>query len=320
VKILSLEKLKVRLFKTLSIGLSLSVVACVPVTAANSFTYGAAETELYRADFTNPFNNSNWELGYTNAGNDIHKANTGTSWQRSYFNFDSSGYDLDNGELNFYWSSKTDRTINTNSLYFELNFTENRNNPGNTPSNFEESSIKFWLNPKPRNTNPIYQLYYDPAFCIPSTSNPCAATELPQTVQNLKSQVPLFASTSIYESFRLQAKKISDSVLEFTPYYWYNNQWTQFNYKDGANVNTPAKLTLDTSQSPTNKYIQGLDSFQSLGFQFRSDVPTVDAVAITQIPNVQKSAAANKTPEPASVLGLLVVSALGFVVKGRQKI
>jgi hypothetical protein len=324
VKILSLEKLKVRLFKALSIGLSLSVVACVPVTAANSFTYGAAETELYRADFTNPFNNNNWELGGTNAGNDIHKANTGTSWQRSYYNFDGSGYDLDSGELNFYWSSKTDRTKKGNStLYFELNFTENRNNPGNTPSNFEESSIKFQFTPT--SNNPIYQLYYDPAFntscpAYPQTIPTNIATECNQAVQDLKSQVPLFASTSIYESFRLQAKKISDSVLEFTPYYWYNNKWTQFNYKGGANINTPAKLTLDTSQSPTNKYIQGLDSFQSLGFQFRSDVPTVDAVAITQIPNVQRSAAANKTPEPASVLGLLAISALGFAVKGRQKI
>jgi hypothetical protein len=312
----------VRLLKNLSICLSLLAVACVPVSAANCFTYGAAETELYLADFTNPFDSTNWELSSgTTAGNDIHKAITGSQWQRSYYNFDGSGYDLDDGELNFYWSSKTDRSKRGNStLYFELNFTENRNNPGNTPSNFEESSIKFQFTPT--SNNPIYQLYYDPAFCIPSATNPCAATELPQAIQDMKSQVPLFTNVNTYENFRLQAKKLSDSTLQFIPYYWSatNNQWVQFLYKGGASVNTPVSLVLDTSLSPTNKYIQGLDSFQSLGFQFRTDVPTVDAVAVTRIPNLNAALmAASPTPEPSSLLGLLAAGVLGVVAKIKCK-
>ncbi len=307
-----------RLFKSLSICLGLLVAACVPVTAANSFTYGAAETELYRTDFTNPFDSNNWELGGTIAGNDIHKGSTGSIWQRSYYNFAGSGYDLDDGELNFYWSSKTDRSKKGNStLYFELNFTENRNNSGNTPSNFEESSIKFQFTPT--SNNPIYQLYYDPAFCIPSTSNPCAATELPQAIQDMKAQVPLFASTTTYESFRLQAKELSNNLLEFIPYYWsaVNNQWVQFSYKGGANINTPASLVLDTTQFPANKYINGLDSFQSLGFQFRSDIATVDAVAVTRIPNLQR-AAASQTPEAASILSLLALGMIGIAAKTKR--
>jgi hypothetical protein len=310
----------VRLFKSLSICLGLLVAACVPVTAANSFTYSAAETELSRTDFTNPFDNTNWELGGTEAGNDIHKGSTGSQWQRSYYNFADSGYDLDDGELNFYWSSKTNRSKKgLSTLYFELNFTENRNNPGNTPSNFEESSIKFQFTPT--SNNPIYQLYYDPAFCIPSTSNPCAATELPQAIQDMKSQVPLFTTTTTYESFRLQAKELPNNLLEFVPYYWSaaNNQWVRFSYKGGANINTPASLVIDTSQSPTNKYINGLDSFQSLGFQFRSDIATVDAVAVTRIPisNLQR-AAASQTPEPASILGLFTVGMIGIAVKTKR--
>jgi PEP-CTERM motif len=311
----------VRLFKSLSICLGLLVIACVPVTAANSFTYGAGETELYRTGFANPFDNTNWELGGTTAGNDIHKGITGSEWQRSYYNFADSGYDLDDGELNFYWSSKTDRSKKgLSTLYFELNFTESRNNPGNTPSNFEESSIKFQFTPT--SNNPIYQLYYDPAFCIPSASNLCAATELPQAIQDMKAKTALFASTTTYESFRLKAKELPNNLLEFTPYYWSaaNNQWVQFSYKGGANINTPASLILDTSQYPTNKYIQGLDSFQSLGFQFRTDIATVDAVAITRTSptQLQQLRTISKTPEPASILGLLALGMIGIAAKTKR--
>jgi hypothetical protein len=312
----------VRLFKSLSICLGLLVAACVPVTAANSFTYGAAETEQYRTDFTNPFDNNNWELGGTTAGNDIHKGSTGSQWQRSYYNFSGTGYDLDDGELNFYWSSKTDRSKKgLSTLYFELNFTENRNNPGNTPSNFEESSIKFQFTPT--SNNPIYQLYYDPAFCIPSTSNPCAATELPQAIQDMKSQVPLFTSTTTYESFRLKAKELPNKLLKFIPYYWSaaNKQWVRFSYKSGANINTPASLILDTSQSPTSKYIKGLDSFQSLSFQFRSDIAALDAVAVTRTSPSQLQQlrlAPSRIPEPSSLLGLSIIGIIGIARKTRR--
>jgi PEP-CTERM motif len=309
----------VQLIQNISICLGLLVAACLPATAANSFTYGAGETQLYRTGFGNNFNGGRWDLGGTTVGNDILKGIAGSQWQRAYYDFARSGYDLDDGELNFYWSSKTDRSkTGLSTLYFELNFTENRNDPGNTPSNFEESSIKFQFTPT--SNNPIYQLYYDPAFCIPSASNPCAATELPQAIQDMKAQVPLFTSVDTYESFRLKAKELPNNLLEFTPYYWSaaNNQWVQFSYKGGANINTPASLILDTSQSPTSKYIQGLDSFQSLSFQFRSDIAALDAVAITRksSPQLQQlRLVASKTPEPSSLLGLLALGIMGIAIK-----
>ncbi len=311
-----------QLGKNLSICFGLLVSACLPATAANSFNYGNGETQLYRTRFGNNFNGGRWDLGGTRVGNNVLKGSTGDQWQRAYYDFARSGYDLDDGKLNFYWSSKTDRSqTGLSTLYFELNFTENRNNSGNTPSNFEESSIKFQFTPT--SNNPIYQLYYDPAFCIPSTSNPCAATELPQAIQDMKSQEPLFTSVDAYERFRLTAKELPNNLLEFIPYYWSaaNKQWVQFSYKGGANINTPASLVLDTSQSPTNKYIKGLDSFQSLGFQFRSDIAALDAVAITRKSSSQFQQlrlAASRTPEPSSLLSLLAMAMIGLVLKTKR--
>jgi PEP-CTERM motif len=312
----------VQLLRSLSICLGLLVTSCLPATAANSFNYGTGETQLYRTGFGNNFNGGRWDLGGTIVDNNVLKGSSGDQWQRAYYDFARSGYDLDDGKLNFYWSSKTDRSqTGLSTLYFELNFTENRNNPGNTPSNFEESSIKFQFTPT--SNNPIYQLYYDPAFCIPSTSNPCAATELPQAIQDMKSQVPLFTSVDTYERFRLTAKELPNNSLKFIPYYWStaNKQWVQFSYKGGANINTPASLVLDTNQSPTSKYIKGLDSFQSLSFQFRSDIAALDAVAITRKSSSQFQQlrlATSQTPEPSSLLGLLAVAMIGIVLKTKR--
>lgn len=301
-----------RLSHSLSVSLGLLAAACIPAEAANSFTYGAGETQLYRTSFGDNFGGRRWELGGTTVSNNVLRGKNDSQWQRAYYDFPRSGYDLDDGSLNFYWSAKTDRTqTGLSAFYFELNFTDDRDNLGNTPSNFEESSIKFQFTPT--SNNPIYQLYYDPAFCIPSTSNPCAATELPQAIQDMKAQVPLFASVDTYENFRLQAKELPNKSLEFTPYYWLDDRWVQFNYKGGTNINNPASLVLDTNQFPTNKYVRRLDSFQSLSFQFRTDIAAIDAVAITR-----KSASArltriqstvSRTSEQSSQLSLLGMGA-----------
>lgn len=120
--------------------------------------------------------------------------------------------------------------------------------------------------------------------------------------------VPVTAANSL---------ELPNNLLEFTPYYWsgVNNQWVQFSYKSGANINTPASLLLDTSQSPTSKYIQGLDSFQSLSFQFRSDIAALDAVAVTRASPSQLRLASSKTPEPSSLLGLLALGAIGIAAR-----
>jgi hypothetical protein len=312
----------VRLSYGLSVSLGLLAAACIPVGAANSFTYGAGETQLYRTGFGDNFSGRRWELGGTTVSNNVLRGKNDSQWQRAYYDFPRSSYDLDRGSLNFYWSAKTDRTqTGLSTFYFELNFTDDRDNLGNTPSNYEESSIKLQFTPT--SNNPIYQLYYDPAFCIPSTSNPCAATELPQAIQDMKAQVPLFASVDTYESFRLKAKELPNKLLEFTPYYWLDDRWVQFNYKGGTNVNNPASLVLDTSQFPTDKYIQGLDSFQSLSFQFRTDIAAIDAVAITRksAPNrlTRMSSSINRTPEQSSLLSLLVIGTTTILFSRRKR-
>jgi hypothetical protein len=307
----------VRSIETLSVCSILSIFICLPAAAANSFAYGAGETQLYRAQFGSNFNTNRWELGGSRVNDGVLRAANDSQWQRAYYDFPSSGYDLDDGELNFYWSSKTDRSqTGLSTLYFELNFTDDRDKPGNTPSNFEESSIKLQLTPT--SNNPIYQLSYDPAFCIPSTTNPCAATELPQAIQDMKAQEPLFTTPDSYESFRLKVKELPNKSLKFIPYYRSSGRWVQFRYKGGANVDNPVSLVLDTNQSPTSKYIQGLDSFQSLSFQFRTDIAAVDSVAITRKPSSQLrqlAFASSTTPEPSSWLAVLGLGAIGFTTK-----
>jgi hypothetical protein len=304
--------MKVQFQKSLLIGLSLLATTCIPVKAANTFTFGSSqETLLYGTDFGTSFNGSGWEMGTTATNQDVLKASI-NNWSRAYYNFAGSGYDLDDGELNFYLSFKTDRRRNEASkVYLELNFTENRHNlsnPANIP--FEEAHVS--LNLRPSLDNRPYQLYYDPAYC--PDANTCPIQDRDSGLQEMRPPTGSFANTSVFESFRLSAKKIGNNLLEFTPYYWSNttNQWLRFASSNAANT-TPVSMTLDTSQSPVNYYINGLDSFQSFSLLFRGNIPAVDGVAVTLIPNSQSTAA--KTPEPTSLLGLFALSSIALAAK-----
>jgi hypothetical protein len=296
----------------------------VDAEAANSFTFGGREKLLYSTAFDSSFDISDWELGSTAVNNDVLQAAV-NDWSRAYynFNFQQSGYDLDRGKLNIYWSFKTDRTKNESSkVYLELNFTANRNDPNN-PANipFEEAHIAY--NIRPALDNRPYQLYYDPAFC--PDPNTCPLQDRDQNLQEAKPPTGFFINTSVFESFRLSARKVSDNILEFIPYYWSNDRWNKFIYSDPNNTRS-VKLRLDTSLAPTDYYIGGLDTFKSLSFLFRGNVPGVDALAITRtrqpktlgITSTPLNFAAT-TPESTSILGLLAIGLIVWQTRSTSK-
>jgi hypothetical protein len=316
--------------------------------AANLFTYGSGETELHRSTFDSA---DGWRLNKPNGSllsnsttisinNGVLK-NTTTTWQRAFFNFSSLGVDsldLDNGDIGVYLSFKTDKTKNENAkVYLELNATDT-----NTPDPyFEQNRLAFNIRPTLNINNP-YELYLDPAFYIPTTdanypkycqdwSNAVGLpvsqcpygdpTRQDQLKQKIKPPSALFKNASTYENFRLMLRKNSTNpnLIQVMPYYWLNNNWQPFETQSGSLLPLNIDLTQkacdpnNPSNCSNDNLLLGRDYFKSVSLLFRSNVPSVDAVAITQIPNTSSSQAAvpKSIPEPNSMLGLFAFGVLG---------
>jgi hypothetical protein len=322
---------------------SMTLATPTAVLAANSFSYGENEVELYR----NTFDSSGiWRLGQPDGNflsneTDISISNgtlqnTTNTWQRTFLNFSDLGLNslrLANGNIFVYLSHKTNKSSNESAkIYLELN---SENTITNDPF-YEQHHLAFNIRPT-RNINTPYELYLDPAFYLPENNseyqNYCqqwadatgsSSTECPyadprrqdQLKQNLKPPSSFFDNPALYESLRLMVSQspLDANLIEVTPQYWLNVAWTQFEPQNGSSV--PLKIDLaqkiceqgNPSNCSNENLLLGQNSFKSLSLLFRSNVPTVDALAITQIPMEQ-------IPEPLTILGAGTAAGLGAFFK-----
>lgn len=328
---------------TFCIASSLILVSPKNILAANLFNYGMGEQQLYQTDFDSA---GDWRLGQPNgqalsattpiALNNGSLKNTTTDWQRTFFDFSSLGLDslqLNSGDIFVYLRFKTAKTANENAkIYLELN-SENTITPDPM---YEQHHLAFNIRPT-SNINTPYELYVDPAFYLPAThpqyqsycqqwanamgSSPIDCpyadpTRQDQLKQNLKPPSSLFGNPDTYESFRLMvSKSLSNAnIIEVTPQYWLNGTWNQFETQNGSSLPQRINLTqevcdpINPSNCNNNYLLLGQSSFQSVSLLFRSNVPTVDAFAITQIPTEQ-------IPEPLTILGAGTAAGFGAFFK-----
>jgi hypothetical protein len=322
---------------------SLVLAPSKDVLAANLFNYEINEQQIYQTDFDSA---DGWKLGQTNgqslsdstpvALNNGSLKNTTADWQRIFLDFSSFGLDsldLDSGDIFVYLKFKTDKTKNENAkIYLELN-SENRITPD---PYYEQHHLAFNIRPT-SNINTPYELYIDPAFYLPETNpqyqNYCQQwansvgsslsncpyadpTRQDQVKQNLIPPNSLFNNSTTYESFRLMvSKSLSDTnVIEVNPQYLLNDIWNQFQTENGSSLPLTIDLTQKICQpnnfsNCNNDYLLlGQASFPSISLLFRSNVPTVDAFAITQIPKDINQITPEQVPEPNAVLGLGLLS------------
>jgi hypothetical protein len=276
---------------SLLIAFGLVSVISIKVEAANTFVYGMGETELYRTTFGTDFNaNQGWTLNNTSVSQGVLKA-TIDNWSSAFYNL--SSLDLDSGNLGIYWSFKTDRNTNERSkLYMELNVTDD-------PNRREQRHIAFNIVPKRKGDPTPYQLYVDPGFNLTN-----------QLVQNIRPPSVLFNSINTFESFRMMVSKIDANTVRVVPFYWYNNNWNRFFYSN-TSIASPVSLRIDI-----NNYLERQDAFKSFSLLFRSNVPSVDAIAITQIPRPSLTATnvqLTSVPESNSIVGLITVGLLSLL-------
>lgn len=268
------------------LGLALVAAGTTKAEAANFFSYGLHEQEVYHSIFDH---SDGWQLNSTSVDNGELHGNLNSPWASAEYDLSSlNGLDLDQGEIVIYWSARTDRTKpEKGKFYMELNV---------IPTDTQEARHISWnIRPvAPSNgnfANLPYLLYLDPGFNIPYE-------------QEAELVVPdQFPDTQTYENFRFTLKKTDSDTVVVNPYYWANDSWQAFLPHGDSKL----PLTL----SITNN-LAGRDYFESLSFRFRTDRSFLDAVAITQIltgATTHRQPQPIPIPESSMVFGLLALGA-----------
>lgn len=226
------------------------------VRADNSFTYAAGEQEIYRHTFDHT---NGWVMDLTYAANGELLGQPGTNWMKATHWFDAPPA-LDDGELNAYWSFRTDESQGEDAavVFFRLNLT-------NTPGLLEQYNFTLSVRPGRYGGPPLHAgmwfLYVDPGYFIPHTAE---TTNRPAVS---------FLSTNQWENFRMRVRKIATNTVELTPYWWNRTSsvWELITAQTGT---SPLTASITTALAG-HQFIRGVE------FQYYQATPAVDAVAIT---------------------------------------
>jgi hypothetical protein len=225
--------------------------------ADDVFTYSPGESQLIRQTFDT---SADWLFDFTATANSWLVGQTGYDWMKATL-WLARPVDPAEGELNFYWSFRTDSSVGEDpgAVYFRLNLTD-------TPGLIEQFNYTVQIRPgiyggPPRHSG-VWAVYADPGFNIPHTA---------QT--NLRPSVG-FVSTNQVENFRLRLLMPDTNHVELTPFWWdrSSSAWQQI-----LAITGDSPMVVDLATQVTNNRV-----IRALELQFRQATPAVDAVAITQ--------------------------------------
>lgn len=231
--------------------------SCSLANADNTFVYSPGEAEIFRHTFDD---DNGWIMPlYVVANGELH-GRPDTNWMIARHPF-SAPLAIDDGEVNVYWSFRTDANAGEDSgnLYLRLNLTD-------LPELIEQFNFTMNVRPGALGGPPhhfgFYSLYVDPGFNVAHT----AEVALRPAVS--------FTNSAIHESFRLTLRKTGPDTVEAEPFWW--NRFT-LGWETILGITGTVPLTV----SITNQ-MNGHQFIRSLEFQCFINVAYIDAVAVTQ--------------------------------------